>query len=309
MKKRLIIGSRTSQLAMWQTRHIVELLQHAWPFLTCEIRPFVTQGDKSLHLSLPKIGGKGLFTQELEQALRNGDIDLAVHSLKDLPVEDADGITLGALLGRADVSDVLVARSEATLDTLPAGAVVGTSSLRRQAQLLAYRSDLQIKSIRGNVETRIHKVLAGEYDATIMAAAGLQRLGLQHYISQYLPLDVMLPAPGQGVLAVQCRAGDEQILSLLHAIHQPEVAAAATAERAFMHALGAGCSTPVAAFVPPPNDELYLTALVAAADGSKVLRLEGHGQYPQMLGEKLAAEALAKGAQELLDHAPHAIGH
>ncbi len=308
MKTRLIIGSRTSRLAMWQTNHIIDLLSRVWPSVECEVRPFVTQGDKTPHVALPEIGGKGLFTQELENALRQGEIDIAIHSLKDLPVENAPGLTLGAMIGRADVSDVLVARKATTLESLPSGAVIGTSSLRRQAQLLYYRPDLQVKSIRGNVETRIRKVMEGQYDAAIMAAAGLIRLGLARYISQTLPLDLMLPAPGQGVLAVQCRADDEQTLDLLHGIHQPDVAASAIAERAFLHALDAGCSTPVAAFAPPPTSRLYLTALVAAPDGSKILRLEGGGQYPQMVGQKLAAQALAEGAKEILNHAFDTIG-
>lgn len=302
MKKTLIIGTRTSRLAMWQTEHIVALLQRSWPDLSCQTRPFVTQGDKTLHVALPKIGGKGLFTQELEQALRRGEIDLAVHSLKDLPVENAPGLTLGALVGRADVRDVLVTRDRWTLETLPSRAVVGTSSLRRQAQLLHYRSDLQVKSIRGNVETRVRKVQEGQYDATIMAAAGLLRLGLDRALSQYLPVDVMLPAPGQGVLAVQCRADDEATLELLQTIHQPMVAAAATAERTFLHALDAGCSTPVGAFAPPPTSTIYLIGLVATPDGSRLIRVEGRGDSPESVGEDLAKQALSQGAREMLTY-------
>ncbi|NOZ49005.1 MAG: hydroxymethylbilane synthase [Chloroflexi bacterium] len=308
MKKNLIVGSRTSRLAMWQSNYIIALITRQWPFVECTIRPFVTHGDKTLHVALPKIGGKGLFTQELEHALQQGKIDLAVHSLKDLPVENAAGLILGAMIGRADVRDVLVTREAWSLDDLPTGTVVGTSSLRRQAQLLHHRPDLQVRSIRGNIETRIRKVLEGEYEATVLAAAGLNRLGLDHHIRQELPMDVMLPAPGQGVLAIQCRAGDEDTLSLLHGIHQPEVEAAATAERTFMHALGAGCSTPVAAFAPSPTEHIYLTGLVAAPDGSKILRLEGSGQYPQMVGSKLAARALQQGAKEILSYDPEALG-
>jgi len=287
---------------MWQTEHIVALLQRSWSDLSCQTRPFVTQGDKTLHVALPKIGGKGLFTQELEQALRRGEIDLAVHSLKDLPVENAPGLTLGALVGRADVRDVLVARDGWTLETLPSGAVVGTSSLRRQAQLLHYRSDLQVKSIRGNVETRVRKVQEGQYDAAIMAAAGLLRLGLDRALSQYLPVDVMLPAPGQGVLAVQCRADDEATLELLQTIHQPQVAAAATAERTFLHALDAGCSTPVGAFAPPPTSTIHLIGLVATPDGSRLIRVEGRGDSPESVGEDLAKQALSQGAREMLTY-------
>ncbi len=237
-RQKIIIGSRTSRLAMWQTRHIIDQLQQAWPGLECQVEPFVTKGDKTLDKPLPQIGGKGLFTLELEQALLDGRIDLAVHSLKDLPVEDAAGLTLGAIVGRADVRDVLIAAEGVTLGSLALEAVVGTSSLRRQAQLLYARPDLQVRSIRGNVETRIRKVDEGQYDATILAAAGVMRLELERHIAQWLPLDVMLPAPGQGALGVQCRAGDEATLYLLSAVHQADVAAAVTAERSFLAGVG-----------------------------------------------------------------------
>ena len=214
-QQQIVIGSRISRLAMWQTKHIIDQLQQAWPGLDCQVEPFVTKGDKNLDQPLPQIGGKGLFTLELEKALLDGRIHLAVHSLKDLPVEDADGLTLGAIGGRADVRDVLIGANGCTLGSLPLEAVVGTSSLRRQAQLLYARPDLQVRSIRGNVETRIRKVQEGQYDATVLAAAGVTRLELDQHISQWLPLDVMLPAPGQGALGIQCRVGDEFTLELL----------------------------------------------------------------------------------------------
>lgn len=233
----IIIGSRTSELAMWQTNHISQKLRDAWSGLAVQVEPFVTKGDKTLDKPLPQIGGKGLFTLELEEALRDGRIHLAVHSLKDLPVEDAAGLTLGAIVGRADVRDVLVAKNGWTIETLPQGAVVGTSSLRRQAQLLALRPDLKIQSIRGNVGTRIGKVVADDYDAAVLAAAGLTRLGLDGHITQWLPLTTMLPAPGQGALAVQCRADDPGTLKLLQAIDQPEIRACVLAERSFLYRL------------------------------------------------------------------------
>jgi len=299
----VIIGSRTSLLAMWQTRHIIDLLQEAWPGLPCQVEPFVTKGDKTLDQPLPQIGGKGLFTLELENALLNQRIHLAVHSLKDLPVEDAPGLTLGAIIGRADVRDVLISAAGHNLGSLPFGAVVGTSSLRRQAQLLYARPDVQVQSIRGNVGTRIRKVQEGLFDATILAAAGVTRLELEHNISQWLPLDLMLPAPGQGALAVQCRAGDEDTLALLSAIHQPRVAAAVIAERSFLHHLGGGCATPVAAYATQENNHLHLTGLVAALTGGKQIRVDGHGADSWQLGARLAEEALALGAQEILPHA------
>ena len=297
-----IIGTRTSNLALWQTRHIMMLLEQAWPDVTCRTESFVTQGDKTLDKPLPQIGGKGLFTQELEQALLDGRIHLAVHSLKDLPVEDSPGLTLGAIVGRADVRDVLIAGNGRTLETLPRGAIVGTSSLRRQSQLRRLRPDLDVRSIRGNVETRIRKVHEGQYDATILAAAGVTRLGLDEHIAEWLPLETMLPAPGQGALAVQCRADDTETQRLLSAIHQPEVAATITAERTFLHALGGGCATPVAAYAVWENGRLHLTGLVGSIDGMAMVRVTGSGEDATILGRELARQAIAQGAAEILSH-------
>ncbi|MFQ5435047.1 MAG: hydroxymethylbilane synthase, partial [Anaerolineae bacterium] len=274
-KSSLTIGTRTSKLALWQTEHIKARLEAAWPGLQCRIEPFVTRGDKVLDKSLPQIGGKGLFTAELEAALHDGRIDIAVHSLKDLPIENADGLTLGAITSRADVRDALIAREGWTLDTLPAGAVVGTSSVRRQAQLRALRPDLVIKPIRGNVDTRIRKVKAGEYHAAILAAAGVTRLGLTEMVTEQLDMDVMLPAPGQGALAVQCRAGDEATLAILAAIEDADVRQAVTAERAFLNGLGGGCSAPVGAFATVSEDGIDLEALVAWPDGREAFRVVG----------------------------------
>jgi hydroxymethylbilane synthase len=297
----LIIGTRTSQLALWQTRHIIDLLAQAWPDVTSRTEPFLTHGDKTLDQPLPQIGGKGLFTQELELALLDGRIHLAVHSLKDLPVADSPGLTLGAIVGRADVRDVLIAANGRTLQTLPPGAIVGTSSLRRQSQLYRLRPDLDIRSIRGNVETRIRKVLVdGQYDATILAAAGLLRLGLEGYIADWLPLKTMLPAPGQGALAVQCRADDADTLRLLAGLHQPEVAATVIAERTFLHALGGGCATPVAAHAVVTDGRLHLTGLVGSLDGRKIVRVAGSDDDAVTLGHALARQAIAEGAAEIL---------
>lgn len=302
-RKEIVIGSRTSRLAMWQTHNIIDQLRQAWPDLTFRIESFVTKGDKRLDQPLPQIGGKGLFTLELEQALRDGRIDLAVHSLKDLPVEDSAGLTLGAISGRADVRDVLITANGNSLGSLPLEAVVGTSSLRRQAQLLYARPDLRVRSIRGNVETRIRKVQEGQYDAAVLAAAGVTRLELDDHISQWLPLEVMLPAPGQGALGVQCRAEDEATLELLAAVHQVEVAAAVTAERSFLYHLGGGCATPVAAYAVPGKKGVQMTGLVAALSGGQQIRVEGRGKESWELGARLAEQALAQGAKEILAHA------
>ncbi len=301
----LIIGSRTSTLAMWQTEHVIALLQSNFPDQKCEIVPFVTQGDKTLDKPLPAIGGKGLFTLELENALHAGTIDFAVHSLKDLPVEESGGLTLGAIIGRADVRDVIVAKNGWRLATLPQGATVGTSSLRRKAQLLMQRPDLNVQSIRGNVGTRVDKVVDGEFDAAVLAAAGLTRIGLEEHITEFLPAGIMLPAPGQGALAVQCRAGDTRVLELLAQIDCWDVRQSVSTERTFLHALDGGCSTPVGAYSEPlaVNDQPFfgLRGLVASADGTKVIRVQGVGDDPVALGEALAQDALGQGARELLD--------
>jgi hydroxymethylbilane synthase len=296
----LVIGTRTSQLALWQTHHIKQQLEAHWPGLECRLETFLTTGDKSLDRPLPQIGGKGLFTAELENALHNGEIDLAVHSLKDLPIENTPGLALAAITARADVRDVLVAKNNWLLSSLPAGAIVGTSSLRRQAQLLAHRPDLQIMSIRGNVDSRIRKAMAGEYDAVVLAAAGLTRLGLEASISEWLPLEIMLPAPGQGALAVQCRAEDTAVLNLLSPLDNEAARACVTAERAFLEQLGGGCSLPVAAYATISGGDIMLTGLVASVDGQKMIRVQEYGRDPHQLGTKTAETAIAQGALELL---------
>jgi hydroxymethylbilane synthase len=266
------------------------------------LETFVTKGDQTLDKPLPEIGGKGLFTAELEAALGHGRIDLAVHSLKDLPVADVQGLTLGAISSRADVRDVLLTQQPNwTLGNLPMGASVGTSSLRRKAQLLQARPDLNVQSIRGNVDTRLSKVQAGEYDAAVLAAAGLIRLGLAAHIAQYLPLEVMLPAPGQGALAVQCRADDGEMLALLAAIDDEDTRHCVIAERAFLAALGAGCSLPVGAYATIAAGTIELRGLVGAVDGSRVIEVKAYGREPQELGAELAKKALARGAAELLE--------
>jgi hydroxymethylbilane synthase len=305
---RLLVGTRKSALALWQTDWVIERLHAAWPGVACVVQPFLTEGDRTQaqNKPLPEIGGKGLFTQELEEALRNGDIDLAVHSLKDLPVEEPPGVTIGAIPTRADVRDGLVARNGWTLATLPHGSVVGTSSTRRAAQLLAARPDLVIRPIRGNVETRIKKVLNGDYDATVLALAGLNRLNLAHHVTDLLSLEIMLPAPGQGALAIQCRSDDEAVRSLLEPLEDATVRAAVNAERGFLSRLGGGCSAPVAAYATPVDGEtrcLSMEALVASPDGQHLVRVCGQGRADE-LAERLAAEALAQGAADLLVRVP-----
>jgi hydroxymethylbilane synthase len=296
----ITLGSRPSKLARWQTQHILDQLKTAWPELTCRVVTLFTEGDKNLTQALPEIGGKGVFTSELEAALRSGEIDLAVHSLKDLPVDSSAGLCIGAVGQRADARDVLITAHGQILAVLPTSARVGTSSLRRQAQLKAARSDLTILPLRGNVDTRIRKALAGDYDAIILAAAGVERLDLGKHITEYLPLQVMLPAPGQGALAVQCRADDLEVLKLLETIHHRATYQAVTAERTFLSALGAGCSAPVAAYANYDSGMLEMNGLVASPDGQRVIRVSASGEDPFALGKHLAQQAFEMGAGELL---------
>ena len=297
---KLIFATRPSQLARWQTSYVIRLLQEAMPGLICEEVVITTRGDKVLDKPLPEIGGKGLFTQELEEELLSGSVDVAVHSLKDLPVEDSPGLTVGAIPVREDPRDVLVCPDGHSLFSLPPGAVVGTSSLRRQAQILRHRPDLKVKSIRGNVETRIRKVQEGQYDAAVMAGAGITRLSLNEHIAAWFSYDEMLPAPGQGALGIQSRVNDDRVRTLLSKINHLDTAAAVRAERAFLLALGGGCSLPVGAYGRVEDGEIALSGLVASPDGGQIIEVSGRGKSAQALGEQLAAQAAAQGAREVL---------
>lgn len=300
---KLIFATRPSALARWQTQWVISALQDAHPGLICEEKVITTQGDKILDKPLPEIGGKGLFTQELESELLSGAVHCAVHSLKDLPVENPDALRVGCIPLRAEVRDAIISKHDYTLETLPPASVVGTSSLRRAAQVLSTRPDISVKSLRGNVDTRLRKALNGQYDAIILAGAGLTRLGLESHVTQWLSLDVMLPAPGQGALGIQCRADDEETLSLLAALEDAPTRAAVTAERQFLLGLGGGCAAPVAAYATVNSDQssiISLTGLVASLDGKKVVKVAGKGADPFGLGSKLAQEASAQGANEIL---------
>lgn len=296
----LIFATRPSVLARRQTARVIQLLQAAHFGLECSEYVITTTGDRMLDRSLPEIGGKGLFTNELEEVLRSGEVHAAVHSLKDLPVEGMAGIVTAAIPERESAYDVLVSAKGQTLSALPEGARVGTCSLRRTAQLLARRPDLTILPLRGNVDTRLRKVMNGEYDAIVLAQAGLTRLGLQSYISEAFSLDVMLPAPGQGALAVQCRADDTETFQLLASIHNPLIAAAVDAERAFLSGLGGGCSLPIGAFAEKNNGTIILTGGVISVDGKQAIRLSAADKEPYKLGERLAQLVLERGAADLL---------
>ena len=308
---KLIFATRPSALARWQTQWVIGALKNLHSKLECDEKVITTQGDKILDKPLPEIGGKGLFTQELEMELLSGAVHCAVHSLKDLPVENPAGLTIGCIPGRAEVRDALISKNGYTLATLPEDATVGTSSLRRAAQLLSRRPDLRTESLRGNVDTRLRKALDGQYDAIILAGAGLIRLGLENHVTEWLSLDVMLPAPGQGALAVQCRLDDHETLGLLAALEDPSTRKSVTAERAFLSGLGGGCSVPVAAYatiesaaLSLPRDQrpkvIKLTGLVSSEDGRKAIQVNRTGFDAELLGNELAQRAIAQGANEIL---------
>jgi hydroxymethylbilane synthase len=305
MKTSLIIGTRKSPLALWQSEYIKARLMECFPALKVELKHIVTRGDRTqeANLALPEIGGKGLFTLELEEALIAREIDLAVHSLKDLPTILSPEFAIGAIPVREVVEDVLISRSGSTLRDLPSGAVIGTSSLRRSSQLLRIRPDLKVEHIRGNVETRIRKACAadGLYDATVLARAGLVRLGLERHITEVLTLDEMLPAPGQGALGIECRADDQEVRDLLQPIHHPTTALAVTAERAFLAALNAGCNTPVAAYAEVKQigsrERWVFQGRCFTGNGDRVIEVRGESELssPHDLGVAMAREAIAAG--------------
>ena len=300
----LRIGTRRSALAIWQAEHVAARLRSAQPGLRVELVPFVTEGDRTLDRALPEIGGKGVFTVEIEAALRDGRVDLAVHSLKDLPTEPPEGILIGAIPGRADPSDAWVCPAGLGPLDLPPGATVGTSSTRRAAHLLRLRPDVRIRSIRGNVGSRIDKVRGGEYDATVLACAGLDRLGRREVATEVLAPSIMLPAPGQGALGIQIRQGDRAVGDLVALLDDEGARACVEAERHFLAALGGGCSAPVGALATLHDGRLTLHGRVLSLDGVDavdVLRSEPFGaEAAWRLGEAAAQEARAQGAMDLL---------
>lgn len=297
------MGTRGSALARWQTDHVAELLKQAWPGLQIEITVMHTQGDRILDKPLPAIGGKGLFTAELEEALRSGTIDLAVHSLKDLPTEMEQGLLIGAIPQRAPVCDVVVSRGRRRLADLPVGSTIGTSSRRRAAQVRHGYGAFNMLDIRGNVDTRIRKALDpdGPYDAILLAQAGIERLGHAGAITEVLPLEMVLPAPGQGALAIQCR-DDRLLRELLAPLDHAVTRAAVEAERGFLAGLGGGCSVPVAAYASEGSGSLHVRGRVTATDGSRQIdvEIEGTPQHAEQLGRQLARMALDNGATHLL---------
>ncbi len=304
-KRHLTIATRKSALALWQAHYVRDALLAAHPGLTVELLPMSTRGDKILDVPLAKIGGKGLFIKELEQALFSGEADLAVHSMKDVPMEFPPGLALSAICRREDPRDALVSNHYSALAQLPAGAVVGTSSLRRQCQLAKHYPQLQIKSLRGNVNTRLAKLDAGEYDAIVLAAAGLIRLDFADRISEYLPTEVSLPAGGQGAVGIETRSDDSATIALLAPLVDRATTYCVTAERALNRRLQGGCQVPIACFAElnASGDRLAMRGLVGSLDGQTLLRVEGDScvDNAETLGIDLAEQLLAAGAEKILN--------
>ncbi|HEY6597961.1 MAG TPA: hydroxymethylbilane synthase [Pseudomonadales bacterium] len=296
----LRVATRKSRLALWQAEFIAARLKQAHPGLVVEIVGMTTSGDRLLSAPLSEIGGKGLFIKELETAMSDGRADIAVHSMKDVPAELPTGFALPAIGYRDEVRDVLVSPVAAGVAQLPTGARVGSSSLRRQAQLLARRPDLDVLPVRGNVNTRLDKLDAGQFDALLLAGTGLQRLGLAARIREFLSLDDSLPAAGQGALGVECLAARADIVALLGALNDPAVARCVAAERAVSRGLGADCSLPIAAYAQVRGKMLHLAALIADATGTRVLRCEVTGDDPDALGAAAAARLRELGADAIL---------
>ncbi len=302
-KHTLRIATRKSQLALWQAEHVAALLRSAHPDLGVELLPMSTKGDLILDRSLAAIGGKGLFIKELEIAMQEGAADIAVHSMKDVPAELPPGFVIGAVLERADPRDAFVATRYAGIADLPPGARIGTSSLRRQSQLLAARPDLKIEGLRGNVNTRMKRLDDAQLDAIVLACAGLDRMGWEARITQRLDTATSLPAVGQGVIGVECRAGDSQTRERLSVLEHALTRIAIDAERAFSARLGGSCQSPIAAHAHFAGEVLHLDGLVAEPDGSRLLRdtVSGAPESAVSLGEGLAARVLAAGAGPLLE--------
>ncbi|MDR7345565.1 hydroxymethylbilane synthase [Pantoea alhagi] len=302
LDKILRIATRQSPLALWQAQYVQQRLMACHPGLRVELVPMVTRGDIILDTPLAKVGGKGLFVKELELAMLEDRADIAVHSMKDVPVEFPQGLGLVTICEREDPLDAFVSNHYATLDALPQGAIVGTSSLRRQCQLAELRPDLKIRSLRGNVGTRLSKLDAGEYDAIILAAAGLKRLGLQDRIRYAIPAEVSLPAVGQGAVGIECRLDDEQTIMLLAALNDDDTATRVKAERAMNTRLEGGCQVPIGSYAVLEGDDIWLRGLVGAPDGTVMIRGERRGPRSQaeQLGISLADELLHNGARDIL---------
>jgi hydroxymethylbilane synthase len=301
MNRHLRIGTRGSALARWQSDFVAARIRQTSPDVTVEVVTISSRGDEVTEQPLWQVEGTGFFTAAIERALVDGEVDVAVHSFKDLPVEPTPGLLVAAVAERAPVEDVLSARNGLTLAGLPAGARVGTCSARRMAQIRALRPDVELVPLRGNVPTRLEKVTRGELDAIVLARAGLVRLGLDRHITEVFPLDLVLPAPAQGALAIECRLGDNWIVETLRPLEHAATRRAVTAERTLLHALGGGCSVPVGAVAEVTDSELVLRAGVFGIDPPRAIRLQSRGTDPVALGESAARQLLGLGATEIIE--------
>ena len=303
MKKTITIGTRKSLLALWQSNYIKSCLEKEYPDCEVRLQKSVTKGDKIRDVPLSKIGGKGLFTKEIETALLDGEVDLAVHSLKDMPTKLPDGLCLTAITERAVVGDAFVSNKYNTFAEMPAGAVLGTSSLRRKAQLLAKRPDLDIRDLRGNVDTRLRKLDEGQYDAIILAAAGLTRLGYAERIKETLPCDFCIPAVGQGALAIECRTDNKEVRAMLEFLNHPATKSCTDAERAFLGLVEGGCQVPIGVHADvTAEDRMHIVAIIASLDGSTLLRdeIDGNVTDAVALGQNLGKRMLENGGKAIL---------
>jgi porphobilinogen deaminase len=309
MTEKRIIGSRGSDLALWQTRFVKRKLEGEFPAVKFEIKIIATTGDRLLDTALSKIGDKGLFTRQIESELADGEIDLAVHSLKDLQTAQPEGLIIGSVSKRETPNDVFLSSKYSSIDELPSGAKVATGSLRRKSQLLHYRSDLEISEIRGNVPTRIRKLAELELDGLILAYAGVHRLGLDEKIRQKIPFEIMLPAVGQGAMAVEIRTDDIRVSEIVSTLDDAETRYCITAERAFLRRLEGGCQVPIGALAQAEDNQLHLDGIVGNLDGSKNLRgqLSGDVNEAEGLGTRLAEALIERGAGEILEEVRRAV--
>jgi hydroxymethylbilane synthase len=300
----IVVGSRQSALALTQTGHVIEDLntlcaEHGLD-MQFVVKKILTKGDRILDVTLSKVGGKGLFVKEIEQAMLAGEIDMAVHSMKDMPSKLPDGLVNGAVPRREDPRDCLVSLGSGSLEELPEGAKVGTSSLRRASQIKSLRPDLQLEPVRGNIDSRLKKLETDGFDAIILAAAGLHRMGWKDRITSYIPEEACLPAVGQGALGIECRADDEELLVLLRLYNDRDTSATVAAERTFLGVLNGGCQVPIGAHAVWADHEIRLTGMVGSPDGEVILKETLQGDDPQKLGEAVAASLIAKGAEQIL---------
>lgn len=300
--RKIIVGTRKSNLAVTQTEWVINELKKTGVPYEFETKKIVTKGDKILDVTLSKVGGKGLFVKEIEQAMYDKEIDFAVHSMKDMPSVMPEGLSIACIPERADHRDAYIAKAHVRLKDLPEGAIVGTSSLRRAAQILAQRPDVTIKSVRGNIETRLRKLQEEDYDAIILAVAGMQRVGWdEDIITEHLDPEVCVPAAGQGALAIECREDDKDVIEMLAKINNDYTTKTVTAERTFLRLLEGSCQVPIAGYAYLEKDEVILTALVASADGTIILKDTIRGTDPVEVGKEAAANLIARGAKDIVD--------